>query len=70
LGDFKSLVMGVGPQIGYLFPVGDLQGYLNVKGYKEFEAENRPEGWSVWVTFAISPAAQHSSASPRTIIGK
>jgi hypothetical protein len=31
--------------------------YLNLKGYKEFEAENRPEGWSVWLTFALSPAA-------------
>ena len=32
-------------------------GLLNLKGYKEFEAENRPEGWNVWLTFAISPAA-------------
>jgi hypothetical protein len=31
--------------------------YLNLKGYKEFEAENRPEGWNVWLTFALSPAA-------------
>lgn len=57
LGDFKSRVSGIGPQIGYLFPVGDMQGYLNLKGYKEFEAENRPDGWNLWLTFAISPAA-------------
>jgi hypothetical protein len=44
LGPFRSRVFGVGPQIGYLFPVGDMQGYLNLKGYKEFGAEHRPEG--------------------------
>jgi hypothetical protein len=57
LGPFRSRVFGVGPQIGYLFPVGDMQGYLNLKGYREFGAENRPEGWNLWLTFAISPAA-------------
>jgi hypothetical protein len=39
LGDFKSLVLGVGPQIGFIFSVGAMQGYLNLKGYKEFAAE-------------------------------
>jgi hypothetical protein len=57
LGGFRSRVFGVGPQLGYLFPIGDKQGYLNFKGYREFAAENRPEGWNVWVTFAISNAA-------------
>ena len=58
LGDFKSRVLGVGPQIGFIFPVGStMQGYLNLKGYWEFAAENRPEGWNAWVTFQISPAA-------------
>jgi hypothetical protein len=57
LGDFKSRVSGIGPQIGYVFPVGNMQGYLNLKGYKEFDAANRPEGWNAWLTFAISPAA-------------
>ncbi|MEJ0076641.1 MAG: transporter [Alphaproteobacteria bacterium] len=56
LGDFKSRVLGVGPQIGYLFPVFDMQGYLNLKGYAEFDAQNRPSGFNTWVTFAISPA--------------
>jgi len=66
LGDFKSRVFGIGPQIGFLFPVGDMQGYLNLKGYKEFAAEHRAEGWNAWVTFAISPAAEPPpSAKPR-----
>ncbi|RNJ46272.1 phenol degradation protein meta [Mesorhizobium erdmanii] len=57
LGDFKSRVAGIGPQVGYLFPVGDkMQGALNVKAYWEFGAQNRPEGWNFWAGFALSPA--------------
>jgi len=59
-GDFKSRVFGIGPQIGYLFPAGDMQGYVNLKGYWEFGAENRPEGWNAWLTLAFSPAAHHA----------
>jgi len=57
LGDFKSRVFGVGPQIGYLFPVSDMQGYLNLKAYGDFGAKHRAEGWNLWLTFAVSPAA-------------
>src|SRR5262245_48486589 len=57
LGDFKSRVAAIGPQIGYLFPIGDMQGYVNLKGYGEFAAENRPEGWNAWLTLSISPKA-------------
>jgi hypothetical protein len=64
LGGFRSRVLGVGPQLGYIFPIGDKQGYLNFKGYKEFAAENRPEGWNVWLTFAISNAAPTSTVTP------
>jgi hypothetical protein len=34
-----------------------MQGFLNLKAYKEFAGEHRPEGWNAWVTLAISPAA-------------
>ncbi len=57
LGDFKSRVIGVGPQVGYIFPVNDMQGVLSLKTYYEFAAENRPSGWNTWVAFQISPAA-------------
>jgi hypothetical protein len=57
LGSFKSRVDGIGPQIGFIFPVGQMQGYLNIKGYKEFDSANRPDGWNAWLTFVISPAA-------------
>jgi hypothetical protein len=58
LGDFKSRVFGIGPQIGFLMPMAGMQGYVNVKGYKEFGADHRPEGWNVWLTFALTPAAR------------
>lgn len=68
LGDFKSRVFSVGPQIGYIFPIGGQQGYLNLKGYKEFGAEHRPEGWNTWLTFAISPAAPESRSQARPMV--
>ena len=64
LGGFRSRVIGVGPQIGFLFPVGDMQGYLNLKGYGEFDAANRPAGWNTWLTFSISPMAPTSTVTP------
>ena len=45
----------VGPQIGYLFPVGRMEGYINLKGYQKFASENRPPGWIAWLTLSIAP---------------
>ncbi len=60
VGSFESRVFGIGPQIGYVLPLGSgHEGYLNLKGYKEFEAEHRAEGWNVWLTFSISAAPPH-----------
>jgi hypothetical protein len=56
VGPFESRVIGLGPQIGYIFQLGDHQGYINLKGYKEFDAKDRPSGWNVWLTLAITPA--------------
>ena len=53
LGDFKSRVYAVGPQIGYFFPVNGQKWYVNLKGYSEFQARNRPEGWNAWITLVI-----------------
>ncbi|MBY0381105.1 MAG: transporter [Xanthobacteraceae bacterium] len=64
LGSFKSRVAGAGPQIGVLFPVSGMKGYINLKGYKEFASENRPEGWNVWLTFQLSPAAPETAVKP------
>jgi hypothetical protein len=70
VGCFQSQVVGVGPQIGFLFPVGDMQGYLNIKAYGEFAAENRPAGWNAWVTFAISPPAPGAPPTTKPIVRK
>jgi hypothetical protein len=64
VGCFESQVFSVGPQIGYIIPLStELQGYLNLKAYKEFGAEHRPEGWNAWLTFVISPAEKSAAAS-------
>ena len=71
LGGFRSRVFGIGPQFGYLFPVGDMQAYINVKAYGEFAAENRPAGFNTWLTFSISPMAPTSTVTPtRRVVTK
>ncbi|WP_249167619.1 SphA family protein [Bradyrhizobium elkanii] len=70
VGCFRSRVAGVGPQVGYIFPVGDMQGYLNLKGYGEFANENRPAGWNVWLTFNLQPTAPTPPTSTRPRITK
>lgn len=70
VGCFKSRVFGAGPQIGYILPLGTHQAYFNLKGYKEFGAEHRPEGWNVWFTLSISPAAATPPPSATPMITK
>jgi hypothetical protein len=69
LGEVKSRVYGIGPQMGYIFQAAPgVQGYLNFKGYYEFDSHDRPEGWNVWATLAFSPAekqAQKPVSTPR-----
>jgi hypothetical protein len=67
---FKSRVIGIGPQLGYIFPVAGMQGYLNLKGYGEFDHDNRPDGWNLWLTFVLSPAPPSSTPSPPPILTK
>src|SRR6267378_252496 len=64
LGGFRSRVLGLGPQIGYIFPIGNMQGYLNLKGYGELDAANRPSGWNTWLTFAISEKPPERTVTP------
>lgn len=60
---FKSRVSAVGPQFGFLFPVGNMQGVLNLKGYWEFDESRRAHGWNTWLVFAITPAAPEQQAA-------
>jgi hypothetical protein len=67
---FESRVAGIGPQIGYLFPVGNMQGYLNLKGYAEFGARDRAEGYNIWLTFALSPTAPEAPSKLASMVTK
>jgi hypothetical protein len=67
---FESRVIGVGPQIGYIFPVAGMQGYINLKAYGEFDNANRPDGWNAWLTFVLSPAPPSSTSSAPPMLTK
>jgi len=64
VGCFQSRVMGVGPQLGYIIPLGAMQAYINLKGYGEFNAQNRPHGWNTWLTVQLGPAPPSSEPPP------
>jgi hypothetical protein len=72
VGPFQSRVVGIGPQIGYIFPLGNYQGYINLKGYGEFDYHDRPHGYNAWLTFSISPPAPTApeTRSPRSMTMK
>jgi hypothetical protein len=70
LGNFESRVVGVGPQLGLIFPSATVQTYLNFKSYWEFDAQNRPSGWNAWVTLSFSPSPPASEKAPPPIITK
>jgi len=62
VGCFESRVLGIGPQVGFIFPMetplGIKQAYLNFRGYAELDHQNRAQGYDVWVSLTISnPAA-------------
>ncbi len=53
LGDFKSEIGGIGPQIGYLFKMAEQDAYLNIKGYWDYYHSNKPGGWNAWLTLVL-----------------
>ncbi len=53
---FRSRVAGVGPQLGWSLTLGPVAAELGLRGYKEFAAENRPEGWNAFLTVSLSAA--------------
>jgi len=56
--DWKNQTLTPNPDVIYLMAFFN----TNMKAYKEFAAENRPEGWNAWLTFAISPKAPEATA--------
>ncbi len=53
LGDFEGRTYALGPQIGYNFDVNGKTIYTNLRGYYEFDVQNRTEGASVFLTVNI-----------------
>lgn len=53
LGDAKSSVYGIGPQIGYTFDVAGRQIYTNLRVYFEFDAAHRTQGTAAYLTVNI-----------------
>jgi hypothetical protein len=47
-----------------------MQGYVNLKGYGEFDNNARPDGYNVWLTLVVSPKAPASPGSPPPILTK
>ena len=52
-GPCKSRVASVGPQVTYNFTVAGQQWSANLRGYYEFWAQNRLEGYAVFATLSI-----------------
>jgi hypothetical protein len=37
---------------------------VNLKGYGEFAAQNRPHGWNTWLTVQLAPAPPSPTEPP------
>lgn len=53
LGDFKSRVAAIGPQVGWFFDGGGRKYYANAKAFWEFGEKNRAAGWSLWLSLVV-----------------
>lgn len=70
LGSNESRVAAIGPQVGFIIPAGSAQAYLNLKAYREFDADNRPSGWNAWVTLSLSPSAPTPPSARSAVLTK
>jgi hypothetical protein len=61
---FRSRVVGAGPQAGWSFQLGGVATDLSVRGYKEFAALNRPEGWNAYLVLSLSRARRSGDGTP------
>jgi hypothetical protein len=52
-GPCKSRVASVGPEVTYTFTVAGQEWYVNLRGYYEFWAQNRLEGYAVFATLSV-----------------
>jgi hypothetical protein len=70
VGCFESRVLGIGPQIGFIFPIetplGIKQAYLNIRAYAEFDHQDRAQGFDTWLSLTISNPAPTPPDQPIT----
>ncbi|HUN63920.1 MAG TPA: transporter [Candidatus Sulfotelmatobacter sp.] len=63
VGSNISRVVSLGPQFGMIHKLNSSwEGYINVKAYGEFAAQNRSQGYVIFVTWALSHKAQARTA--------
>jgi hypothetical protein len=62
LGGFEARVNGIGPQMGYSFSTQEVAFEIELRGYKEFDAVNRPEGWNIGFVVSMS-RSRHGHAT-------
>ncbi|MBE1284476.1 MAG: phenol degradation protein meta [Rhodobacteraceae bacterium] len=53
LGGFRSETYGIGPQIAYSGELGGRPVFASLRAYKEFETENRTEGYAGFFTLSL-----------------
>jgi hypothetical protein len=53
VGAFKSRIASAGPEVGYTFKYNNQAAYFNLRGYWEFGAQNRVEGYALFATLSI-----------------
>jgi hypothetical protein len=62
VGGFRSKVAAIGGEVGYFFKVNGLNWYINFRGYSEFWAQNRVQGYDLWLTLNIPLGGVKSKA--------
>jgi len=53
LGDFKGRIAAIGPELAYQFELADRSMGLDLRWYHEFDAKNRVQGDSVFLTLSF-----------------
>jgi hypothetical protein len=53
IGDSRSRVAGIGPQVAFFFPFADREATLSFKAYYEFDVHRRLDGWNGWITLQL-----------------
>jgi hypothetical protein len=52
-GAFKSRIVAVGPELGYMFATRAGEAYVNLRGYIECWADNRVQGRALYLTISL-----------------